>query len=222
MERHANYALVGVLSTVLILGGLVFAIWLGGIQSAGKHDRYRIVFKGPVRGLTDGGEVQFNGIKSGEIEKVFLSPQDSSLVLADIALERGTPVRVDSLASSEMQGISGVNVVQITAGTPVKPLLKGTADDDRPVIRSKPDQTASLLEGGGRAVQSANELLDRANRILSDGNIAALGAAMRDIRLVTGELAAHRTMIGRADSALAKLDAAATDIRATSASVRTS
>ncbi|WP_174279052.1 MlaD family protein [Sphingomonas bacterium] len=220
MERHANYALVGVLTTVLILGGLVFAIWLGGIQSAGKHDHYRIVFKGPVRGLTDGGEVQFNGIKSGAIEKVFLSPQNSLLVIADIALERGTPVRADSLASSEMQGISGVNVVQITAGTPAKPLLKGASDDDRPIIRSKPDQMASLLEGGGRAVQQATELLDRANRVLSDRNIATLDAAMRDLHAVTAEFAAHRAMIGDAAAALAKLDAAATDIQATSASAR--
>ena len=220
MERHANYALVGVLTTVLILGGLIFAVWLGGIQSAGKHDLYRIVFKGPVRGLSDGGEVQFNGIKSGEIEKVFLAPQDSTLVLADIALKRGTPVRVDSLASSEMQGISGVNVVQITAGTNGKPLLKESTSEERPVIRSKPDQMASLLEGGGRAVGSANELLDRANRLLSDRNIATLDAAMRDVQSVTAELAAHRAMIGDAAAALAKLDAAATDVQATSASVR--
>ena len=221
MERHANYALVGVLTTLLIIGGLVFGVWLGGVHSAGKHDYYRIVFKGPVRGLADGGEVQFNGIKAGQIEKVFLAPEDSTLVLADITLERGTPVRVDSLASSEMQGISGVNVIQIAAGTIGKPLLlRGTGEQQRPVIRSKPDQMASLLEGGGRAVQSATELLDRANRVLSDRNIAALDAAMRNVQAVTNGLAAHREMIAHADAALAKLDAAATDIQATSASVR--
>lgn len=220
MERHANYALIGVLTTALIFGGLIFAIWLGGLQSVGKHDHYRIVFKGPIRGLVAGGEVQFNGIKAGEIEKVFLSPTNSTLVLADIAIDRNTPVRVDSLGSSEMQGISGVNVVQITAGTTAKPLLKATTEAERPIIRSKGDQMASLLEGGGRAVQQATELLDRANRLLSDRNIEALDAAMRNVQSITGELASHRAMIGDAASALAKLDAAATDIQATSASVR--
>uniref|UniRef100_UPI0015768BFA MlaD family protein n=1 Tax=Sphingomonas bacterium TaxID=1895847 RepID=UPI0015768BFA len=215
MERHANYALVGILTTVLIVGGLLFAVWLGGGGAGTTHDHYRAIFKGPVRGLADGGEVQFNGIKKGQIEKIFLAPNDATMVVADMEIDRDTPVRTDSLASSETQGISGVNVIQITAGTNGRPLLKGSTADERPVIRAKGDQMASLLEGGSRAVQQANELLERANRLLSDGNIAALGAAMRDIRSVTGELAAHRAMIGRADSALAKLDAAATDIRAT-------
>lgn len=220
MERHANYALVGVLTMALIIGGLIFAIWLGGIHSAGKHDVYRAVFRGPVRGLADGGEVQFNGVKAGQIEKVYLAPHNPRLVIADLALDPGTPVQVDSLASSEMQGISGVNVVQITAGAEGRPKLTASVRDRRPVIHSKPDQTASLLEGGGRAVQQANELLGRANPLLSDHNIATLDAAMRDVRSVTAELAAQRKMIDHAASALAKLDAAASDIQAASSSAR--
>lgn len=164
--------------------------------------------------------MQFNGIKAGEIEKVFLSPRDATLVLADIAVDRSTPIRADSLGSSEMQGISGVNVVQITAGTTAKPLLKATTEAERPIIQSKGDQMASLLEGGGRAVQQATELLNRANRLLSDRNIEALDAAMRNVQSITDELAGHRAMIGNAASALAKLDAAATDLQATSASAR--
>lgn len=65
MERHANFALVGASSIALLLAAVVFVVWLGG--SAQERDSYRIVFNGPVRGLSVGGEVQFNGINVGEM-----------------------------------------------------------------------------------------------------------------------------------------------------------
>lgn len=221
MERHANYALVGVLTTLLIFGGLVFAVWLGNYQFAEKNDHYRVVFAGPVRGLSQGGEIQFNGIKAGEIEKIGLSPNNTTQVLIDIKLAKGTPVRVDSLASTEMQGISGVNVIQISAGSAGKPLLKTKDTSDRPVIPSKPNALASLLEGGGEVIQNANEALERVNRLLSDRNIATVGHAIQDLRSVTGEFAANRAMFARAGSAFAKLDSAAGDVQSAAASVKT-
>src|SRR3546814_17947755 len=68
------------------------------------------MFVGPVRGLSKGGEVQFNGIKVGQIQNIRLDEDDPNRVLTDIAVDRGTPVRVDSMASTEIQGISRVSV----------------------------------------------------------------------------------------------------------------
>lgn len=117
MERHANYALVGIVSTVFLIASIVFVVWLGGSQFRRGHDLYRIMFVGPVRGLSKGGEVQFNGIKVGQIQNIRLDEDDPNRVLTDIAVDRGTPIRVDSMASTEIQGISSVSVIQISAGS---------------------------------------------------------------------------------------------------------
>lgn len=218
MERHANYALVGAASIALLIATLVFVVWLGG--SAKGSDSYQIVFHGPVRGLSVGGEVQFNGIKVGEIGGIRLDQRDPNRVITDIELTRGTPVREDSVASSESQGISGVSIVQISAGTPSKPLLKTNDHGKRPVIASKPNAMSSLLQGGGQVVASATEALSRVNKVLSDRNIANIGGAIRDVRMTTAELAANRTMFAHAGSALAKLDRAADDIQGAASAVR--
>lgn len=55
MERQANYALVGAISTLLLIAGVVFVVWLGGSRFSNEYDRYRIIFEGPVRGLSVGG-----------------------------------------------------------------------------------------------------------------------------------------------------------------------
>ncbi|MCC2978030.1 MlaD family protein [Sphingomonas sp. PL-96] len=215
MERHANYALVGVLTTVLLIGGLVLAVWLGNVRAGHDTDVYRIIFQGPLRGVSVGGEVQFNGIKVGEVRSVRLYPPDTRKILVDVEVDEATPVRADSLASTEMQGISGMNAVLISAGTPSRPLLRDVSQDDPPVIRAKANALASLLSGGGKVVENANETLDRLNRLLSDRNIAALSGTLADLRLTAGEVAANRAMFAQASSALAKLDRTMDDAQRT-------
>ena len=220
MERHASYAVVGMVSTALFIVAIVFVVWLGGTRFGSADDEYRVIFHGPVRGLSVGSEVQFNGIKFGQIERIRLDERDPNRVITDIILTHGTPVRADSMASTESQGISGVSIVQISAGSPGKPLLRDTTRDKRPIIQSKANSLSALLQGGGQMIESATNALDRVNRLLSDKNIVAVGAMMQDVRLTTGELAANRTMFAHAASTLTKLDRAADDIQHTAASVR--
>ena len=62
MERHARYALVGVVSIGLLIAAIVFVVWLGRVQFNQQYDHYRILFEGPVNGLSEGGDVLFNGL----------------------------------------------------------------------------------------------------------------------------------------------------------------
>lgn len=220
MERHANYALVGVLTTLLIIGGIVFVVWLGNFQVGEKNDRYRIVFQGPIRGVSKGGEVQFNGIKVGEVKAVRLAPTDATKILVDVEIDHNTPVRTDSLGSTEMQGISGLNAVSISAGSNRKPLLRDTSHEDPPIILSKPNALASLLQGGGQMVENATLALDRVNKLLSDRNIANLTEAVGDLKQVSGELSDNRAMFSRASTAIARLDSTMVDAQSTMGSVR--
>ena len=219
MERHAHFVLVGVISTLLLIAAFVFVVWLGQFQFGHQFALYRIVFAGPVRGLSVGGEVQFSGIKVGTIQHIALDKADPSKVVTDIRVDGDTPVRVDSEATTELQGISGVDSVQISAGTPARPLLRSVDHDKRPVIRSKPNALSGLLQGGGQMLAAATEALGRVNRALSDDNIGNLSVAARDIRVTADTLAANRAMFHDAATTLAKLDRAASDIQGAAASV---
>jgi phospholipid/cholesterol/gamma-HCH transport system substrate-binding protein len=67
MERNANYALVGAISLALFMGLVIFVVWLAKLSFTQDYDLYDILFVGPVRGLSEGGEAHFNGIKVGEV-----------------------------------------------------------------------------------------------------------------------------------------------------------
>ena len=208
MERNANYALVGFASLVLFVGLAAFVLWLAQVRFARDYDLYDIVFDGPVRGISQGGEVHFNGIKVGELTRISLDPENASRVITRIKVTSDVPIKTDSYATLEAQGVTGVNYVQITAGTRARPLLKDvTPHGQIPVIRSQQSTLSDLLEGGGTVLQRSIEALDRVNRVLSDANIQQVTGMLGDLHTVTSELKNRKQIIADADKALLSVDA---------------
>ncbi|HEY1448962.1 MAG TPA: MlaD family protein [Caulobacteraceae bacterium] len=214
MERNANYALVGLISAVLFAGLVVFVVWLAGSGFSRELDTYDILFHGPVRGLSQGGEVHFNGIKVGDVSRIFLDPKNSTMVIAKVRITSDVPVRSDSVASLEPQGITGVNYIQISAGTQSKPLLKSvTPEGATPTIPASGDAFSGLLAGGGDIIQRALETLARVNRVLSDQNIKSLGDTVTNFKAVTDELRERKAIIADAQKAVQDADAAVVQVR---------
>jgi phospholipid/cholesterol/gamma-HCH transport system substrate-binding protein len=222
MERNANYALVGLISTILMIAMFVFVVWLANFAFSQKYDTYDVVFHGAVTGLTRGGDVQFNGIKVGEVSDIKLDASDPNIVHASARVRSDTPVRVDSQASLEPQGITGVNYIQLTAGTTAKPLLKqATPPGQKLVIQAQPGTISSLLSGGGTVMQRALETLNRINQVLSDQNIQKFTAIMGDVQAVTAELRERKAIVADAQKALQDADQAAVQIRDLAANSKT-
>lgn len=222
MEKDANYALVGFSTLLLFTGLVIFSIWLARLQFARDYDIYDIIFQGPVRGLSQGGEVHFNGIKVGEVTKIQLDPGDPNRVIARARVTSDVPIRADSYATLEPQGITGVNYVQITAGSPTKLLLKDTVEPGVvPKLKTQRSALSDLLEGGGTVLTRTVEALDRVNRVLSDQNIKTFSSALTDAQSVTAELKARKDLIADAQSALNNIDTAAAEIATLSQSAQT-
>src|SRR3546814_3049541 len=68
-------------------------------------------------------------------------------VTAEMAAD--TPIRADSEATLQLQGITGVSYVQITPGSPEAELIKPVRGGDTakyPTIKSKPSAIDTLVE----------------------------------------------------------------------------
>lgn len=214
MERHANYALVGALSLALFAGLMVFVVWLAGSQFNRDYDSYDIVFLGSVQGLSQGGDVYFNGIKVGEVTDLSLDRRDPNRVVARVRLDGDTPVRVDSLAQLEPLGVTGVNIIQITAGASPR-LLKDTVPANRiPIIRSAPSAFTGLLEGGGTVLARTVTALDGINKLLSAENIKQISATLANVEDLTGDLKEQELLIANLNRTVQSADTAAVEIAA--------
>ncbi|MFZ5795876.1 MAG: MlaD family protein [Pseudomonadota bacterium] len=220
MERQAPYAVVGAITILIVAAAMIFVAWLGKAGFARDYDPYRVVFEGPVHGLSNGTEVQFNGIRVGEVEHIQLDARDAKRVAVDVKVKAGTPIHIDSSAVSEPFGISGYNIIQIDPGSPGALLLRDVSADRRPIIAGKRGALAALMADGSQLVGNANETLHRMNRLLSDRLIEDLAGTVHNVKISSDALAANRAMFANGASALAKLDEAATDVQHTARSIR--
>lgn len=221
MERDAHYAAVGIATIALLAALAVFSIWLARLQFNSDYDVYDIVFYGPVRGLSEGGEVHFNGIRVGEVTDLNLDPNKGDQVIARIRVDGTTPVRVTSRAQLEPQGITGLNYIQITAGNPQSAILKDQYPDNVvPVIQSQPSPIAELLSGSGTVLAQTVDALNRINRVLSDDNVRSFSTSLKNIESLSTELEARKGMLQQLEQALIRANSAVAEYEALAVSTR--
>ncbi len=218
METRANYVLIGAFVFIAAAALMLFTVWVSGGALNREYATYDVVFEGPVNGLTEGGEVRFNGIKVGEVQRLSLDRQDPNRVIARIRVDAQTPVRTDSVAQLDFLGITGVTFIQIRAGSPQMPLVEAEMGEV-PVIRTERTALDELFSGGRDLLTVLGETINRVDDALSDENIASLTATMNNIEAITAKLAAQEGVIDNAASALKSIDKAAVALASAATSI---
>lgn len=188
-----NYPLVGLF--VLILGGLLVAIalWLAaGGALRQKFDLYLAVLDESVAGLNLNAPVKYNGVNVGQVRDIRLDAGNPERVNLLFAIERGTPVKEDTVAVLKTQGLTGIAYVELSGGTRESPLLRAGAQGAYPVIRTKPSLSARLENVLTNVLAKLDSTSNSINAILSDENRAAFTSALADIASVSRTVAARR------------------------------
>jgi len=189
MESDARYAVVGAFVLAVTAAAIIFVIWFSSFSFDQEYSEYEVVFKGPVRGLSQSGEVRFNGIKVGEVSALGLSPEDPNTVLARIRIFAETPIKTDSYAQLEPQGITGLSYVQIYGGALDSADLKRKPGDEYARIPSKTAQLEGLVAGGEDVLLAANTALIRVIAVLSTQNVKEFSEILANINSLSGQLA---------------------------------
>lgn len=210
METKAHHVLVGLFALILIAGGGIFAVWLGKVSFDEDYAFYDIVFEGPVRGLREAGEVRFNGIQVGEVTSLGLDGQ--SRVIARVRVLAQTPVRVDSYAQLEPQGLTGLSYILISGGSPDAQRLLSPASRQPPRIFARRAQLEGLVEGSEDVLDAAQLALFRLSELLSDQNVEEFSATLVNLREITDRINSEQLLIDEMRTAIGRIDTAASDI----------
>ena len=196
METRANYIMVGSFVLLFALGLVAFVLWLAKFQFDVQFSRYDILYEGSVTGLRVGSPVRYRGVRVGEVSEVGLNPARPDMVAITIEVEAVTPVRADTEATLEMEGLTGGLYVLLSGTTVDAPALEAEPGYPRPVIASQPSTLMQVLEGAPELLQKVDLLLARAADLLSDENRAEIAAMVSNLRIFTDALSEHRDDIG--------------------------
>ena len=195
METRAAHIGVGAFVLLLVGGIAVFLIWIGK-HHAPEVVYYDIKFAGNVTGLQPDNTVRYRGIPVGRVQAVRIDPANPNLVLVTIEVAKGTPVRVDSVASLEMQGITGVTYIQISGGSPVSQMLPQTGTKPYPIVTSRPSKLEELFESAPALMTKLNELADKLSALLSEENSKAITGTLSNLQTITSSLAGQTGGLG--------------------------
>ncbi len=188
MQSKVNYTLVGLF--VIALGaallGVVFWLTLGGESKT--YDRYRVYFQESVAGLNLKATVRYRGVQVGQVESIRLDPNHPDQVDVVLDIERGTPIRRDTIATLSTRGLTGVASVELSGGGQALPLEKEPGQD-LPVIQAGPSLVARLDDAFNNILTNINDMSNRLARLLGDDNQTALAQTLQHLSVITGAVA---------------------------------
>lgn len=186
METRANYILIGTFTLLAILGTLGFFVWLASVQIDRQYATYGILFD-DVSGLDPSGDVLFNGISVGKVLGLRIYDQDPSKVFATVEIDTTTPVRSNTVAQLQSQGVTGVAFISLSGGTPgAEPLM--ATDGGLPMITSKRSTVQTLVEDAPDLLAQATDLLKQFQGLTSQENQTYVTNILRNLDASSAQL----------------------------------
>ena len=224
METKANYIVVGAFTLLVMIGSVVAIIWMAGVNIDEEFAYYDIYFEGSVTGLKPGNPVRYRGIPVGVISEMRIDSKNVERVRVTIEIPDSTPIKSDTVASMEFQGITGVGYVQISGGTNSAPRLKKRPDEQRPEIPAKASQLQELFDSAPELITRVTALVDRFNLLFNSRNRESFGNTLENIEKVTRTIANRSDEIDKVltstSGTMSELRAAAADARETMAELK--
>lgn len=177
METRAGYIAVGIAVLAILSFGIGFVIWMGGQNSAEGYRQFWIDFDGSVAGLRKGSTVAYRGISVGEVTALRIHPENVEKVRVTIEINADTPIKTDTVASLELQGLAGGSLIQLSGGTQEAPVV---VDPDKgyPIIPTKASSLQKLFDDAPALVDRVNQLVGRATLLLDDRNLDAVASIL--------------------------------------------
>jgi phospholipid/cholesterol/gamma-HCH transport system substrate-binding protein len=112
-----------------------------------------------VTGLGRGSSVLFNGLRVGEVTNIELQPDDPRRIYAVIQVGNTTPLREDTRARIEAQGLAGVVALQLIGGDPAAPILRAKPGEPMPTIIAERSEIQDIIETVRNVAQKADTML---------------------------------------------------------------
>lgn len=162
METKANYVIVGIFTLAAILAAFGFVYWTAAIGDRGETIELRVRIPGSASGLSRGSAVLFNGVKVGDVRRVFIDVDNPSVAIADTLVDRYTPITRSTQADIGLAGLTGQANIELKGAVSQEPNILDEAEANGTVaeIVANPSAVTNLL-------QTAQDIFKRADNVLS-------------------------------------------------------
>ena len=196
MEEKVNFAVVGAFVLVLSAALIGSVLWLSSGKSYRKaYDVYQTYMQDSVSGLNLNAPVRYRGVEVGRVRKIALAPENVEQVQLTLDIERGTPVKVDTVAVLQTQGLTGLAFVELTGGNRNSPELVAQPEQAYPVIKAGSSLMTRLDTAVTGLLANLNRASENFNALMDEDNRRSARNALKDIEVLSRTLAARSAII---------------------------
>lgn len=196
METKANYVLVGIFTLLVSIAAFGFVYWASRYGESRDLAPLEIRIPGSVAGLVVGSPVNFNGIKVGDVRRLYLDPANPNAVLVQTEVNRTTPITRSTGAQLGIPGLTGQVFIELKGGSLNEPNLLDEAEKDGTVARINADPSAvnNLLSTAQDIAVKANNVLDGLQQFIKNVN-GPLTETVENTKVFTAALAKNSKML---------------------------
>ncbi|MCK5111801.1 MAG: MCE family protein [Arcobacteraceae bacterium] len=188
MDSKVNFTLVGAFLFVFILALVGFSFWLGkyGIDSK-KVDLYKVYLEESIAGLNVESSIKYKGLNIGVVKDIKINPDNSEQIEILLEVNGGTPIKKDTVAVLEAQGITGLKYIDLIGGSTKSQLLKNKKDEI-PTITSKQSFFGNLGNVALNITKKVDGILNKLNLLFSNNNIKQISGIIDNTNTLTANL----------------------------------
>ena len=186
METRSNYVMVGAVTVALLIGTLLFIVWLAAL--GGRTQKCYDIYFPAVGGIAKGSNVSFSGVPVGQVEKVSLLPNRPEFVWVRIQVDQQTPVLEGTTAEIHSVSLAGANEIQLNGAQRGRPAITQMGPQGCPVIPASSSGLSALLNSAPELLARIQTLTERLTELLSDKNQNSISDILENIDATTGML----------------------------------
>ena len=188
METRSNHVLVGAVTLALLVGLLIFIVWLAGLSNK-TTKCFDIYFSQGVEGLNKGSSVNFQGVPVGQIDKISLLPDRPEFVWVRVVVDAETPILQGTTAQIKGVGFTGVSEIALEGAMKGARPLTQAGPQGCPVIPASTGGLGALLNSAPELIDRIQRLTERLTELLSDKNQNSISDILENVDKTTKVLA---------------------------------
>ncbi|MEA1915482.1 MAG: MlaD family protein [Campylobacterota bacterium] len=174
MESKVSYTLVGLFVALLTASLVSFIFWMGKYgQQQKQFDYYTVYTSESVSGLNIQSPVKFKGLEVGVVKTIQINPHNSEEIKIKLEIKKDTPIKIDTLATVALQGITGLKYIELLNGLKISKRLEANENGEL-VIQYGRTMFDKLGNSAQNMATTANQVLNQLTVLFNEKNLKSI------------------------------------------------
>jgi phospholipid/cholesterol/gamma-HCH transport system substrate-binding protein len=186
MGSNKHALITGLFLVIFVAAISTIIYWIGHFER--ERNVYIISTREAVAGLNPESTVFYRGIAVGKVRNIKFDPDDSSIILVPIEVDKNILFTKGVFATLRLKGVTGLTQIQLADTGKMTEPLPANSNDKAYRIPLLPSMTDKLLDSGEKLLAKADHIMVRLDGLLNDENTENVGDILGNLKNLSDKL----------------------------------